>query len=130
MRPLLLISSLLSAAASSAAAQTDAADVPFVRELNRRSDSLQRLKPARELKAAIARGDWHFGGVQGYAIVAPGVAFNDPFYPKDPRGIHVIEGTSDFEFGEPGKGLNRVAAEYAKKYNQLLLKLLREAGKP
>jgi hypothetical protein len=113
--------------ASSASAQSPGSDeVPFDAELNRRSDSLSLLDAATELKAAITKNDWRFVGVTGYVVVAPGVDFNDPLYPKNPRDMRIIEGTSDSQVGEAGKRFNMVAAAYAERYNRLLLKRLRK----
>ena len=120
-----MLLSLISGAALSLAAGQTPDTAPVIQEMNRRSDSLSRLDPAREVERAIARGDWRFVGVAGYAVVAPGVAFADPRYPKDLREIRVIEGTSDFVIGQAGERLNKVAAEYAEQYNRLLLKRLR-----
>jgi hypothetical protein len=124
------MSIIMSAGVSLGPAQTpETADHPFANDLNRRSDSLRRLKPERELKAAIAHGDWRFLGVQGYVVVAPGVAFDDPLYPKEPSDIRVIEGTSDFMIGEAGNRFNTEAAKYAEQYNHMLLKRLRKGKK-
>jgi hypothetical protein len=78
-----------------------------------------------ELKAAIARGDGRFLGVTDYVVVAPGVDFSDPMYPKHPEGMRIIEGTSDTPEGEAGKRFNIVAGAYAERYNRLLLERLR-----
>jgi hypothetical protein len=100
--------------------------VPFAAELNRRSDSLSRLDAASELRAAIASGDYRFLGIVGYVVVAPGVDFNDPLYPKHPEDMRIIEGTSDSQVGEAGKRFNTVAGAYAERYNRLLLERLRK----
>jgi hypothetical protein len=124
-----LLTVLWCASASSGAAQSSADQVPFAAELNRRADSLSRLDPAVELKAAIASGDWRFLGVTGYVAVAPGVDLRDPMYPKHPEGMRVIEGTSDTPVGEAGERFNTVAGVYAERYNRLLLQRLRKLRK-
>jgi hypothetical protein len=112
---------------SSGKAQSPGLDEgPFAAALNRRSDSLSRLNAAQELKAAIANGDWRFLGVVGYVAVAPGVDFTDPEYPRDPRDMRIIEGTSDSQVGEAGARFNMVASAYAERYNRLLLERLRK----
>ena len=128
MRPLILLGVLWCTLGSSAGAQTpDANEEPFA-ALNRRSDSLSRLDAATELQASIARDDWRFLGVLGYVLVAPGVEFDDPLYPKSPADVRVIEGTSDMMVGEAGKRFNMVAGAYAERYNRLLLERLRKRG--
>ena len=129
MRLAALLSVLWCAVASSSAAQSPSlGEVPFLVELNRRADSLSRLDAATELKTAIAADDWRFLGVLGYVAVAPGVDFNDPLYPKHPKDMHMIEGTSDSQLGEAGKRFNMVAGAYAERYNRLLLEQLRKRG--
>jgi hypothetical protein len=126
MRFAALLSVLWCAWGPSIAAQTPGLDeIPFAAELNRRSDSLSGLDAATELKVAISRNDWRFLGVTGYVVVAPGVDFNDPLYPKHPRDMRIIEGTSDSQVGEAGTRFNQVAGAYAERYNRLLLERLR-----
>ena len=127
MRHAALLTVLWCALALSGRAQSPGLDeVPFAAELNRRSDSLSRLDAAKELKAAIASGDWRFLGVVGYVVVAPGVDFTDPEYPRDPRDMRIIEGTSDMQLGEAGTRFNTLASAYAERYNRLLLDRLRK----
>jgi hypothetical protein len=125
-----LLTVLWCSLASPAIAQAPGlAEEPFAVELNRRSDSLGRLDAAAELKIAMAKSDWRFIGVTGYVVVAPGVEFTDPLYPKNPADMHVIEGTSDFAVGDAGMRLNQVAGAYAERYNRLLLERLRKLGR-
>jgi hypothetical protein len=127
MRIAALLCVLWCALASSSPAQSPSVDeAPFLVELNRRADSLSRLDAATELKTAIAAHDWRFLGVVGYVAVAPGVDFNDPLYPKHPKDMHIIEGTSDSPLGEAGTRFNMVAGAYAERYNRLLLERLRK----
>jgi hypothetical protein len=98
-------------------------------ELAAWADSLERLDPARELAAALARGDLRFIGVAGYVVVAEGVGFRDPCYPRQRDAMRVVEGTSDTPVGPARERLQRVAAAYAKRYNRLLLARLRRSGK-
>jgi hypothetical protein len=122
-----LLSMLWCGLTSSGGAQSPAFDkVPFAVELNRRADSLSRLDAATELKVAIASGDWRFLGVVGYVVVAPGIDFNDPLYPKKSSDMRIIEGTSDSQLGEAGNRFNLVAGGYAERYNRLLLERLRK----
>jgi hypothetical protein len=125
MRYPVLLTVLWCAFAAPALGQSPVDQVPFAAELDRRSDSLSRLDAATELKTAVASGDWRFLGVVGYVVVAPGVDFNDPLYPKHPTDMRIIEGTSDSQVGDAGTRFNMVAARYAERYNRLLLERLR-----
>lgn len=111
-------------AAVSAQGAPDSARARLRQELRARADSLERLDPARELAAALRRGDRRFIGVQGYVRVAPGLALGDPLYPKQ-DAMHVIEGTSDAIWAPEVERLNRVSAAYAERYNRLLHEHLR-----
>ena len=124
MRSAVLLGVLWCAWASPGGAQSSVDEVPFLAELNRRADSLSRLDAATELKAAIASGNWRFLGITDYVVVAPGVDFTDPMYPKHPQGMRIIEGTSDNPEGEAGNRFNIVAEAYAERYNRLLLERL------
>ena len=126
MRFAAFLSVLWCSLTSSAKAQSPLHEAPFAVELNRRSDSLGRLDAATELKLAIAKDDWRFLGVTGYVVVAPGVDFSDPLYPKNPADMRIIEGTSDSPVGDAGMRFDQVAGVYAERYNRLLLDRVRK----
>jgi hypothetical protein len=96
-------------------------------ELRQRADSIEHLDVNRELALALARGDRRFIGVRGYVIIAPGVALGDPFYPKQDQ-MRAVEGTSDHIWAPEVARLNRVASEYASRYNRLLLSRLKSGA--
>lgn len=125
-----LLGSLLLCPVGAAAQEQDtAAALPAPPDLAARADSLERLDPARELAAALARGDSRFIGVTGYVVVAPGVGFRDPCYPRRLDAIRAVEGTSDNTVGPAGERLRRIATAYAERYNRLLLGRLRRSGR-
>jgi hypothetical protein len=124
-----LLGSLLLCPVVAPAQDRDTAALSVPPDLAARADSLGRLEPARELAAALARGDWRFIGVAGYVVVASGVGLRDPCYPRQLDAIRVVEGTSDTPVGPAGARLQRVATAYAERYNGLLLERLRRSGR-
>jgi hypothetical protein len=123
---LVLLSALPSVAVSQAA--RDSASDRLKRELRQRADSIEHLDASRELASAIKQDDRRFIGVQGYARTAPGVSVDDSLYPKQ-KAMHIIEGTSDGIWAPEVARLNQVAADYAFRYNRLLLKELRSSAR-
>lgn len=99
------------------------------------ADSLARLDVHQELEAALLRGDRRFLGVQGYAIVAPGLPAAEHRALVRQYGIRVIRGTSDNRFitegedtipgGPPVERFHKEAAAWATRYNRALLARLR-----
>ena len=85
-----------------------------------RADSLRHLDPAREVTAALRRGDHRLIGVQGYIVQAAGLKLSDPRYPEQ-DAMHVVEGTSDGQWAPEVVTLNKVAFDYGSRYNRLLL---------
>jgi hypothetical protein len=94
-------------------------------DLAARADSLAALDPAREVRAALARGDRRFVGVCGYACLAPGVDYKAPGAPRAGQ-LRLIAGTSDAILNPDVERLNAVAYRYAKRYNTLLIAHLRK----
>ena len=95
--------------------------------LNRRADSLAALDPAAELRKAINRGDLRFIAVCGLVCAPPGVDPADSVVLAAirSRSLHYIEGTSDVLANDAVARLNRVATDYADRYNRLLVRHLR-----
>jgi hypothetical protein len=94
-------------------------------ELARRADSLSRLDPVREARAAIARGEIHFLAVCGYACMPAGVPLDSIRSSNDSLALQAdslraIPGTSDAVFNDDVARLNEVAAEYVKRYNRVI----------
>ena len=99
------------------------------------ADSLARLDVDQELEAALRRGDRRFLGVQGYALVAPGLPADEHRALVRRYGIRVIRGTSDNWFitqgedtlpgGPPVERFHREAAAWATRYNRALLARMR-----
>jgi hypothetical protein len=78
-----------------------------------------RANPERDCQRAIARNDFRFVGVAGYALDVPGVPDYQTRYWKS-NGVKVIAGTSDV--GQ--RDFNEAARAYARRYNAALLKYL------
>lgn len=85
--------------------------------------SLNLQNPKEDLERNFAHGDMRFIGIYGFALYCPGV--DKAIYNLVGRyGIRPIHGTSDaIERGEYGDLIN-LAIEYARSYNQELLKKL------
>jgi hypothetical protein len=91
------------------------------------NDEVQKLKwietasPENDAKSAIERKDYRLRAVYGYALVIPGVAQEDYEKVKKLYGIYPIEGTSDSINSSEHARLNKLATEYALKYNSFIL---------
>jgi hypothetical protein len=70
-----------------------------------------RANPERDCQRAIARNDFRFVGVAGYALDVPGVPDYQTRYWKS-NGVKVIAGTSDV--GQ--RDFNEAARAYARRY--------------
>lgn len=84
---------------------------------------LKTAEPRRDCEAAIARGDTRFYAVNGFAsgmVVGVSQSGADRKLVKT-HGVRTIAGTSDTSTSR----LNLYASEYARTYNQILLKYLR-----
>jgi hypothetical protein len=93
--------------------------------LARRADSLAKLDPQREARAAIARGDLRFIAVCGYVCVPVGVPLDRALRTRDSLAVRsdslrIVLGTSDGIANEDVARLNDVAAQYASRYNRLI----------
>jgi hypothetical protein len=94
-------------------------------ELAQRADSLAKLNPEREARAAIARGDLRFIAVCGYACVPVGIPLDRVLRTRDSLALRSdslrsIDGTSDSIVNEDVARLDEVAARYAGSYNRLI----------
>ena len=78
---------------------------------------IQSADAASDLEVAIKKSDYRFLAVRGLVVYVPG---GDPYY-QSKYGFRIIEGTSDVLTDEV-----RIALQYAERYNQLLLKKIRE----
>ena len=86
--------------------------------LARRADSIAALDPSRELRLALARKDERFIGVCGYACLPVGLTSEQ--IARWPGPLNVVQGTSDAPPDDDAIRLNRVAGDYATRYNKLL----------
>jgi len=92
-------------------------DSPGVRSLR----WLDSADPHRDLNDSLARGDTRFVGVYGYTTVIPGVERSGAFR----HGVRYLRGTSDALESREHARLNRLAFEYARRYNQMLAEHLK-----
>ena len=94
-------------------------------ELASRADSLERLDPELEARAAIARGDLRFIALCGYDCVPVGVPLDSALHSSDSLAVREdsvrkVPGTSHAILNRDVDRLNRVAATYAGRYNRLI----------
>ena len=94
-------------------------------ELAQRADSLAKLDPEREARAAIAQGDLRFIAVCGYVCVPVGVPLGRALRTRDSLAVRsdslrIVLGTSDGIANADVERLNDVAAKYAGRYNRLI----------
>jgi hypothetical protein len=88
----------------------------------RRADSLTSLHPVAEAQHAIRRHDFRLVGVCGYYCGPVGLFRSDSLcFLSD---VRYIAGTSDAVSTESEARLNRVAADYARRYNRVLIAFL------
>ena len=76
-------------------------------DYRRAADSLRRTDPIAAAETAVARGDIRFLGVQGYAVVVPGLGAEShrKFY-EDSVAVRIIPGTSDSWVDDDAKRFN------------------------
>lgn len=74
-----------------------------------------------DARKAIEQKDYRLRALYGYTLVIPGVAQEDYERIKKLYGIKPIEGTSDSIKSPEQARLNKLAYEYALKYNNFIL---------
>ena len=82
---------------------------------------LESANPELDAKRAIDRKDFRLRAVYGYILLAPGVDQRDYNEYKKTFGFNPIEGTSDSLINGEHARLNRLASEYAFRYNKVIL---------
>jgi hypothetical protein len=88
---------------------------------------LKNADVASDVDASISKGDCRFLVCIGWGPIAPGIAQDDPKIKK--YGTRILDGTGDMIFGEDHKRYKKAAADYASRYNTLLLERILEAEK-
>jgi hypothetical protein len=86
-----------------------------------RAERFDSLDAAREVQAAIQRGDVRLMAVYGDGLYVPGVPTPLPL-----DQVIVIEGTSDAIESSSHRRFNDAASHYALRYNAILLPRLRQ----
>lgn len=89
---------------------------------------LDRADPGRDFAKAWARGDTRFVGTFGFAKNLPGIDVSVYGALAKKHGIRWLHGTSDIITSREDQRLNRLAQEYAERYNRLLLEHLRSGS--
>jgi hypothetical protein len=86
---------------------------------------IEKADPVFDLKVALKRKDFRFVGIRGYTLEVPGIERKDIL---TRYGIKVIEGTSDAIVDKEDGRLQKLARDYAKRYNALLMEYLDNNG--
>jgi hypothetical protein len=92
-----------------------------------RALKLDDADAAADARRAADAKDYRLLAVRGFTIEVPGAGDDVPKIEKE-NGIKVIPGTSDMFENEEHRRLNEKAREYAKKYNETLLVLSKQAS--
>ena len=87
---------------------------------------LNNADPDKDFEKAIAKSDFRFIGLYGYALFTPGVNISCLNPDKD---INPIKGTSDFVLGYQHHKLIAIGNVYAEHYNSRMRIYLEESGK-
>ena len=123
IRMIVMLVGILVGAFVSACDRREPADNMIPAELKR----LERADPSKDLAEALRTNDLRFLGLGGYSReVVPGVPDFDERYKQ--FGMTMIPGTGDVFENAEHKRLQRVARDYARRYNMLLLEHLRSRG--
>lgn len=89
---------------------------------------LQNSDPQKDFDQNIKNNDLRFVGIYGFTVIVPGVDEYRKEYSKT-YGLRMIEGTSDSITSPNVEKLNRLATDYAKKYNALLVQYVAKKQK-
>jgi len=87
--------------------------------------SLRLNNTTEDAASAYARGDDRLLGVYGFSVEVPGYD-GDPYAHKSK--IRMLEGTGDAFCTKEEAALNHNARAYARKYNEIMLFKLKQAG--
>ena len=82
---------------------------------------LESANPEMDAKKAIAEKDFRLRAIYGYVLMIPGVNQEDWIEYEKTYGLNPIEGTSDSLINEEHARLQKLASEYALKYNKVIL---------
>jgi hypothetical protein len=82
---------------------------------------LESANPEIDAKKAIAGKDFRLKAIYGYVLMIPGVNQEDWIEYEKTYGLNPIEGTSDSLINEEHARLQKLASEYASKYNKVIL---------
>jgi hypothetical protein len=86
---------------------------------------LRNTNPDTLAQDAIKRDSLYFLGTYGYSIQVPGISDYESHW-RDRVPLKMIEGTSDAITSKEVSELNRVADDYAKRFNIIILGQLKK----
>ena len=99
------------------------ADRSIVEILRSELARLDLQDPEDDLQENLAKGDYRFIGIYGYTLFCPG-AEELAYGQIEKYGIRPIKGTSDTVASKEHGQLIESATQYAKRYNQALIRKL------
>jgi hypothetical protein len=82
---------------------------------------LESAKPEVDAKKAIIQKDFRLRAIYGYVLMIPGVNQKNWIKYENKYGVNPIEGTSDNLINDEHARLQKLASEYALKYNKMIL---------
>jgi hypothetical protein len=86
-------------------------------------DQVAKLNPdtaEADAQAAIGRGDRRLLAVYGFTVEVPGATEKVPVL-REKYGLRILQGTGDAIKDPRDQALNKMARQYAKKYNQIIM---------
>lgn len=85
---------------------------------------LLKADPIQDARMAFNDGDYRLRAIYGYALIVPGITESEVSDYENLYGLNPIVGTSDSLFNEENGKLNKLAFEYARKYNRIMISLV------
>jgi hypothetical protein len=82
---------------------------------------LESANPEMDAKKAILEKDFRLRAIYGYVLMIPGVNQENWIEYEKKYGLKPIEGTSDSLINSEHARLQKLASEYALKYNKVIL---------
>ena len=103
--------------------------MPTECEIPKSLRSLEDQNPESDARAAIEKLELRFLGVYGFTLMIPGLSNEEESCAKSRYLAIGIDGTSDAIMCREHYRLQSVAREYARRYNQVILKAWAEVGR-
>ncbi len=90
--------------------------------------ALERANPLQKAQENFQKGDFRLLGVLGFSLMVPGIPQSDSCL-KDFRHVTIIKDTTDAPRCTRHALLQRIARDYAEKYNRFMLKNMTDTQK-